>query len=64
MTNNITGLERIASGDEWCNWRYKGFVIFDTSCGAAGCYLDGRYIGHTIEEAVKYIDKAGWDNRQ
>lgn len=49
--------ELIAQGDEWAKYRYRGVVLFDTSCGNAGVYDGHHYLGRTLEEAMQKIDR-------
>lgn len=55
-------LVKIASGDEWSRYRYRGRILFDTCCGNAGVYDEnGGYLARTIEEAVEKIDRNAAD---
>lgn len=47
---------KIAEGDEWTRYRYRGHLLFDTDCGVAGVYRDGRWLARTLEQAVPLID--------
>lgn len=49
----------VTRGDEWHMWSYRGYVVFETTVGMGGCYLEPHscYIGMTEDRAKAYIDR-------
>lgn len=53
--SQLPGYKRIGHGDEWARYVIDGVEYFDTSCGCAGIYSEGKYVCRTEKELIGII---------